>query len=162
MARERSGTVTPVNAFLKRFLSKSKAMDQVTLALAQRRWVEVVGHGMREYSYPEGYNSGKLTVNVSSSVWLQELVLNNAAIKKKLNGLGIDVYDVFYKIGKCIPLHTKATIEDEEESDSPLSSREKKKLEDFKKNRLGTLKSESLKKRFLAIRTLKMKKHPLK
>ncbi len=161
MIKKGSENRTSVDTFLKAFLKEKRAMDAVTLALAQRRWADVVGYAMRVHSYPSAYKGGRLVVVVSSSVWIQELVLQNLHIKKKLRECGIDVHDVYYTAGKPKPVENEEEgLHSEKEESSSLSSREQKELQRFKR-KLAAVKSESVRKHFLAIRMKQMKRQPL-
>ncbi|MFH1490518.1 MAG: DUF721 domain-containing protein [Pseudomonadota bacterium] len=51
-----------------------------------RVWDEVVGAAIARNAKPSWIKEGKLRVNVSNSVWLQELNFVQETIKEKLNG----------------------------------------------------------------------------
>ncbi len=58
-----------------------------------RRWEELMGPAIYQASYPERYENGRLTICVSNSIWMQELMLMRTQLLDVLNqAAGDDVF----------------------------------------------------------------------
>jgi len=139
--------INSLEKILHSLVDNSSFHNKVNLLRFQKKWVDFVGVGMREQSWPVKYEYGRLIVVVRDTVWRQELIFHNKKLIKKINRSGFFLKDIYYIIGKPKPLENK------EYQKNSLNEEEKKFLMNFKKTFLQKIPSDSLRKSFLRLKT---------
>ncbi len=103
--RKRS-KLTTLDSVLKDIAHDLKFEDRMEQILLYRLWQDAVGEGVARNASPALVRGGVLHVNVTSSVWVQQLHFLRDMLLEKINaGLsGTKIHDIRFKIGPVAAL----------------------------------------------------------
>ena len=76
-----------IGDILEKALSEYRPAKDMEMTRIWECWDEAVGGAVSENAKPGAFNKGTLIVNVSSSVWMQQLKFLEKEIRSKLNRL---------------------------------------------------------------------------
>lgn len=76
-----------IGDILEKALSEYRPAKDMEMTRIWAHWDEAVGSAVSENAKPGAFNKGTLIVNVSSSVWMQQLKFLEKDIRAKLNRL---------------------------------------------------------------------------
>ena len=101
--RKRS-LLTAMDSVLKDIAHDLKFEDKMEQVMLYRLWQEAVGEAVARNASPALVRGGVLHVNVTSSVWMQELHFLRAMLLEKINaGLSnIKINDIRFKVGPVV------------------------------------------------------------
>lgn len=104
MIRKKTKRCVHISGILAEILKQHRTTAGRELTEVLEQWDETVGAAIAENAQPVGYRKCVLLVNVTSSVWIQQLQFLKADILSRLNDtLGnVRVDDVKFKIGPLI------------------------------------------------------------
>jgi predicted nucleic acid-binding Zn ribbon protein len=83
---EKKGTLTSLKDIISGLFNESELPFKPDDARIWSVWEEAVGKGIASHARPLWIKNGCLRVNVSDSIWLQELEYVKETIIEKLNG----------------------------------------------------------------------------
>ena len=82
----KNGTLTPLKDIIANIFEGSTLPFNPDDARIWKDWEGVVGAAIARNARPSWIKNGRLRVNVSDPIWLQELEFVGETIKEKLNG----------------------------------------------------------------------------
>jgi len=82
---EKKPSLTPLKDILAALLGDSRLPFNPADGLIWKVWDETVGPAIAKNAQPLWINKGRLRVNVSDPIWLQELSFAEEPIREKLN-----------------------------------------------------------------------------
>lgn len=104
MTRKKTKRCVHIGGILAEILKQHRRTSGRELTVILGQWDDIVGPAIAENAQPVGYRKRVLLVNVTSSVWIQQLQFLKTDILSRLNDtLGnVRVDDVKFKIGPLI------------------------------------------------------------
>ncbi len=101
MSEEKKESMTSIRDILQGVLSGANLKFNHVDSEIWEVWDEVVGPAIADHTHPSNITKKKLKVNVSESIWLQELEYVSDTIKEKLNQrLGRNAVDkIVFRLG---------------------------------------------------------------
>ncbi len=96
--------MTPIEGILTRMLRQYRSEMQLDPDLMGKIWDRAVGATIARHAQPAAFKQRRLIVHVSSSVWLQELHFQKAALIERVNreAGSVVLEEIQFRIG---PLH---------------------------------------------------------
>jgi len=94
-----------LDSVLKKIARDLKFEDRMEQVLLYRLWQDAVGDAVARNACPVLVRGGVLHVNVTSSVWVQQLHFLRDMLLEKINaGLsGVKINDIRFKVGPVVP-----------------------------------------------------------
>ena len=99
--KKKAAELTPIKGILTQVLRECHGRFQQDPDLLWQIWDRAVGASVARNAQPAAFKKRLLIVHVSSSVWLQELFFQKAALIEQVNAAaGSDILeDIQFKIG---------------------------------------------------------------
>jgi hypothetical protein len=94
-------------ASLGAVLGGSRELQTPRGQVSPAAWLEAVGQRIADRSRPEKLTRGTLWVRVTSSAWAQELSLQSQLIVSRLQGAGVPVEELRFRVGLEVTTTTK-------------------------------------------------------
>ncbi len=97
--------MTPLEGILTRMLRQYRSEMQLDPDLMGKIWDRAVGATIARHAQPAAFKQRRLIVHVSSSVWLQELHFQKAALIERVNreAGSVVLEEIQFRIGPLDP-----------------------------------------------------------